>query len=308
MSTDRDTTRIVRSWLEEGATALPDRVLDAVLDQVPATPQRRAWWPARRSAAMNNAYKFLIAAAAVVVIAVAGINLLPRNGVVGGSGPSASPSPTPSPVLTSDGPLEAGTTYLINEQSRVLGPRWVVIAVPATGWSSTDNIVNKNPPAGSGLPLAKLSTWTVGNLKADPCHWKAGALDPPVGPTVGDLAAALVVQVGPTVATSTDVTLGGYRGKKIEYSAPSDLDLTSCDEGLYSRWQPAGSNDWGGWVAAAGQRNAVYIIDVDGQRLVIDTFSLPDASTADLAELDQIIASIRFESTAPSPSAASPSP
>ena len=48
MSTDRDTTRIVRSWLEEGATALPDRVLDAVLDQVPATSQRRPLWPARR--------------------------------------------------------------------------------------------------------------------------------------------------------------------------------------------------------------------------------------------------------------------
>ena len=41
MSTDRETTRIVRSWLEEGATALPDRVLDAVLDQVPTTRQRR---------------------------------------------------------------------------------------------------------------------------------------------------------------------------------------------------------------------------------------------------------------------------
>ena len=48
MSTDRDTTRIVRSWLEEGVTALPDRVLDAVLDQVPATSQRRSWWPAWR--------------------------------------------------------------------------------------------------------------------------------------------------------------------------------------------------------------------------------------------------------------------
>jgi hypothetical protein len=31
MSTDRDTTRIVRSWLEEGVAALPDRVLDTVL-------------------------------------------------------------------------------------------------------------------------------------------------------------------------------------------------------------------------------------------------------------------------------------
>ena len=38
MSPDRDTTRIVRSWLEEGVTALPDRVLDAVLDQAPRDP------------------------------------------------------------------------------------------------------------------------------------------------------------------------------------------------------------------------------------------------------------------------------
>jgi len=220
------------------------------------------------------------------------------------SGSSASPSPTAPPVDVSDGSLEAGTTYFIHETARVVGPRWVVLTVPAPGWSSTDNIVNKNPPGGSGLPLAKLSTWTVGNLKADPCHWKAGALDPPVGPTVEHLAAALVVQVGPTVATSTDVTLGGYRGKKIEYSAPSDFDPTSCDDGVLSRWEPP-SGDWGGWVAAGGQRNAVYIIDVDGQRLVIDTMSLPGASAADLAEFDQMMASIRFEPRASSPS---PSP
>ena len=77
MSTDRDTTRIVRSWLEEGATALPDRVLDAVLDQLPATSQRRAWWPAWRFREMNNALKLAIAAAAVVVVAVVGFSLVP---------------------------------------------------------------------------------------------------------------------------------------------------------------------------------------------------------------------------------------
>ena len=65
MSTDRDTTRIVRSWLEEGVTALPDRVLDAVLDQIPATSQRRAWWPARRFRDMNTPFKLAMAAAAV---------------------------------------------------------------------------------------------------------------------------------------------------------------------------------------------------------------------------------------------------
>ena len=74
MSTDRDVTRIVRSWLEDGATALPDRVLDNVLDQLPTTSQRRAWWPARRLREMNSALKFAIAATAVVVVAIVGIN------------------------------------------------------------------------------------------------------------------------------------------------------------------------------------------------------------------------------------------
>jgi hypothetical protein len=220
------------------------------------------------------------------------------------SGSRASASPTPSPVDLSDGILEAGTTYFIND-SRVNGPRWVVLTVPATGWEANDWIVGKTLPAGSDWYIA-LSTWTVGNLKADPCHWKAGTLDPPVGPTVGDLAAALIKQAGPAKGTSTDVTLGGYRGKKIEFSTPADFDSTSCDEGVYSRWEAASEpGDWGGWVYRGGQRNAVYIIDVDGKRVVIDTMSLPVASATDLAEFDQIIASIRFEPRASSPS---PSP
>ncbi len=49
MSTDRDVTRIVRSWLHEDAYEDADRVLDLVLDQLDTTPQRRAtWWPVRR--------------------------------------------------------------------------------------------------------------------------------------------------------------------------------------------------------------------------------------------------------------------
>ena len=41
MTAELDTTRVVRAWLEEGVTHLPDRVLDAVLADVPTTPQRR---------------------------------------------------------------------------------------------------------------------------------------------------------------------------------------------------------------------------------------------------------------------------
>jgi hypothetical protein len=113
MSTDRDTTRIIRAWLDEGATALPDRVLDAVLDQIPTTPQRRAtWWPARRFPGMNSALRTGLAAAAIVIAAVLGITLLGRGAGIGGPGPATAPpsrsasapvsatSPSSSPALT----------------------------------------------------------------------------------------------------------------------------------------------------------------------------------------------------------------
>jgi hypothetical protein len=95
MSTDRDTTRIVRSWLEEGVTALPDRVLDTVLDQLPATPQRRSWWPTRRLTQLNKLILAMGAAAAVLLAAILGYNLLPRQEV--GPQPSLKPSAASSP-------------------------------------------------------------------------------------------------------------------------------------------------------------------------------------------------------------------
>ena len=91
MSTERDMTRVVRSWLRTDEHESADRVLDTVLDLLDATPQRRSWWPARRIADMNTYAKILIAAAAIVVVAVVGLDLLPANGGVGGA---ASPSPT----------------------------------------------------------------------------------------------------------------------------------------------------------------------------------------------------------------------
>ena len=101
MSTNRDVDRIVRSWLDEGLTQLPDRVLDAVLDQIPSTPQRRASWLAQRFLRMNTYARFGFAAAAVILAAVVGIGLY-ANSVGGPSVPTPSSSPlsssSPTPV------------------------------------------------------------------------------------------------------------------------------------------------------------------------------------------------------------------
>jgi hypothetical protein len=100
VSTDHDVTRIVRSWLDEGVTALPDRVLDAVLDQVPATHQRRAWWPVRRFSNLNTYVRVGLIAVAVLAVAIVGIGLFGRSTNVGSpaASESSAPSPQPSPA------------------------------------------------------------------------------------------------------------------------------------------------------------------------------------------------------------------
>jgi Tol biopolymer transport system component len=113
MSSDRELTLIVRSWLEEGATVLPDRVLDDVLAQLPVTSQRRPWWRAWRTRLMNGSLKF--AAVAVAVVAVAAIGLavyFSRPAVL----PSSTQSPGLSPSVTVASPTNTPTTAPVTSQ------------------------------------------------------------------------------------------------------------------------------------------------------------------------------------------------
>jgi hypothetical protein len=95
MSQQRDVTRLVRSWIREDQHESADRILGIVLDRLDTTPQRRSRWPAWRSKRMNTYVKLIAAAAAVLVVAIAGFQLLPGTGGVGGD-PTNAPSPSPS--------------------------------------------------------------------------------------------------------------------------------------------------------------------------------------------------------------------
>jgi hypothetical protein len=100
MSTDNDVARSLRSWLKENRHEDADRVLDVVFDQVPATPQRRASWLARRPT-MNNYARLGLVAAAVLAVVIVGIGLFGKSSDVGSGTsptPSASSSLSPSPA------------------------------------------------------------------------------------------------------------------------------------------------------------------------------------------------------------------
>jgi hypothetical protein len=295
VSTDREVTRIVRSWLEEGVTALPDRVLDAVFDQVPATRQRRALWPARRFAQMNVFAKIAAAAVAVVVVAVIGLNVMPRNVTVGGAGgttptpsptataPSASPKPG-SLTVSSTGPIPMGPgTYTAADPF----PVKLSFTLPA-GWGGNIGgpyAVWLAQTQGSG----EVGFSILGSVYADPCHYK-GLLAPQPGPSVDDLANALANVPGLGSPTPIGATLDRYTGKRLTLTAPASFaGCTLSPDQAYRVWDlPLGAtND-----LVAGEQDRVWILQVGGQRIVIDTPEPPGQTAATKAEVQAILDSL----------------
>ena len=272
MSTDRDTTRIVRSWLRTDEHESADRVLDAVLDQLDTTPQRPAtWWPARRFPEMNSVAKLGLAVAAVAVAALLGFNYLVAPNIGGpnlGDAPESTPTPSP-------------TSYVITNDEGVR----VTLALP-NDWVPGGWLVQNGRD--ERAELTAIQVWAVtGNSYADPCNWNETALDPPLGPRVDDLATALQNQLSRD-ATTSDVTLDGYAGKLVKMTVPTDAVFRDCDSGQFRSWD-------GRYHQGPGQKDDVYIVDVEGFRLVLDVLSYPGSPAADLEKLQQMLDTIQIE-------------
>ena len=73
---------------------------------------------------------------------------------------------------------------------------------------------------------------------------------------------------------------------------PARLDLTGCDDGQFRTWvDPMG----GERNLEPGQRDLLWIVDVDGSRLVIDSALGPDTTPQDRADRIQMVESIQIE-------------
>ena len=90
MINDAEFTDIVRTFLEDGADRMPDRVYRAAMDVVPTTVRRRSpWWTVRTPTGVRLA----LGVAALLLVTLVGLPAL-----IGG--PSPTPTPSPSPTST----------------------------------------------------------------------------------------------------------------------------------------------------------------------------------------------------------------
>jgi hypothetical protein len=126
-----------------------------------------------------------------------------------------------------------------------------------------------------------------GSLFSDPCLTVEAEAEPdadiPVGPTVDDLVTALVDHPSLDVTDPVDVTLAGYSGTYLDLTVPDDI--SEC-----ARYRPMDVGHI--YAQGPGQRWHMWILDVDGTRVLVETNDYPGTPPERLAEEQAIIESL----------------
>ena len=277
MNTPRPPDDLLAVWLDENNVPLPAATRRAIEVGIGTVRQQRRpiWLPSRRFTDMHSFAKLAIAGAAVLVIAVAGIQFLPRSGTSGGQpSPTAAPTATPAFAPLTEGPLAPGRYALYDGLA-------TSIEVPA-GWIGKPPFVRKIGAGGAGLWWGP--SGPVRQVFSDACK---GQILKPVDGTVRGLVDALDAQVG-TDATVTEVTLGGLPATRVDLVK----DLASCSGGAdapLNIWTVTG----GSTALSPGARGIVYVLEKDGALVVFIGVAF-NATASDVAELEEVIASTQF--------------
>jgi hypothetical protein len=284
MTAPRNPDDLIRVFLAEGQTELPDRAFDAVRRDIHRTRQQVVIGPWREPN-MNVIARVVIAVVAVLAVGLAWVYFGPKQPGLGGQ-PIASPSTSAIPRALPEafGPLEAGPYFTPSPFFAR-----VTFAVP-DGWEGNIGgayFAGVNPVGRPG----GVNFLDIGKVYADPCHYDQGFMDLSGVRSVDDIAATLANQ-WPVNEFPTRTTLGGYSGRELKLTAPDSFEGCTLSTDGYAIWQlPLGAN----YSMQAGQRSRLLMLDVGGTRLVIDVQEPPGQTAQDLAEAQAIVDSIQIE-------------
>ena len=124
------------------------------------------------------------------------------------------------------------------------------------------------------------------------------------GATVDDLVMALEAQATRAATYPVDVTLADRPARYLEWSVPADMvvtgdaDFQGCDveptEGHRNFMSWLGNGKGERYQQVAGQVDRLWVLDVNGRRLVVDATYSPDTTPADRNQEQQIVESLRF--------------
>lgn len=248
---------------------------------------------------MNKFVAIGLGAAAVVAVLLIGSNLLGSAGPAPGAQPTASVAPSesePSVEPSSAAGLPEGPHLLLYERLVRID-----VTIPAAGWFGEEGggiLVkddNADPPDGAGMIAFVGPLYVYG----DPCQWSTTTPDTPAT-TVDELVAALSAQASRDATAPVDVTVGGYAGKSITLHVPDDAaysagEFTDCDQGYFGSWGTDTEPTPARYHQGPGQIDELWILDVNGVPVIINTGYYAGTPTADVEELRAIVESATFQ-------------
>lgn len=220
----------------------------------------------------------------------------------GQDAPSTTSTTTAAPTTVAEarsdfpaiGPVEAGTYRLPTSAWSVAD---VTLTMPG-GWETdygAPYAIKSSGPDGA----VEFSFMIVDSIFADPCVGSApdeGGERMEVGPSVDDLAQALLQQPHTLATGPVDTTIGGLPAKRIDLAMEDDPALATCNTdvpGNLQIWHSDRSDDW--FVLFGDGTASVYIFEVNGERQVLQTQYPAGAKTEDINELQEIVESITID-------------
>jgi hypothetical protein len=135
---------------------------------------------------------------------------------------------------------------------------------------------------------AAIGYWAVSGVYRNPCTKEGGLMT--VGHTVDDLANALASQPLIPATKPVPISIGGHDGAYLELTAPL-LDYDACTPQDVAFWRTENGDRF---TDAAGKFDRVWILDVEGNRVVINAAFDRRATVQEVQALTNVVESVEF--------------
>jgi hypothetical protein len=297
---DSDFDTLLAEWLEDDPNVASAAPVEAAVDFARNHPRHRDWLAFLRRDAMSSrtttglrTVAIAVALAAVLAVAIGGAVLIGST-----PEPTATPIPSPSAIPTATPvaarPLPRGGALTSGQYSTELPESTVTATFTIEdGWTSGGWYL-MNPPA---LDKAVIFM-AIANVYEDICAADGGVAtaselpDPPIGPTVDDLVEALDAQANTDMLRAADVVVGGYSGKRVTLTETDPYADHCIGDFPRPMWvDPSGEP---GRSMQPGQRDIMWILDVQGQRVAIIATQSNQADADATESIANVIRSMEF--------------
>jgi hypothetical protein len=274
----------LRSVLAQRASTVGDDVrmpLDRLHRRIGAARRRRAVTAAAASAGL------------IAVVAVAAALAAPGSGTGSGE-PIDRNTPRPAPSFTVVDPQADGSVALPAGR----------YALAADGGSSSPLAVLDVPEGFHGFggwslgadggatdqDFFGVSYHAVDAVPEDGCTRDGEPTD--AGTSPDDLVAALAAQKMTSITAPEPVALAGHRGVYLELTASERIRPQRCTDRVFEVWSSGADGHW--LLFEPGQVDRLWLLDVDGQTVVLDARSVPGVTQDEVNVITGIVESVGF--------------